>query len=264
MKPTTKPTTRFELKYRIEEDKAAAITRWIEHFMEPDAFGEGGGASYPVHSLYLDSEDWSIFRDTRSGLYRRFKLRARTYSFSPDAAVFLEVKQRQGETMWKSRVEVPRAEAIRLMRGEPARNVKSTPGLEEFLAQLDRRSAYPRVWVTYRRDAWLGRDRAQMVRVTFDRRIQCAPPTPDMSEPPRWYDVPISKGIVILELKYAGSYPGWVAEMIRTFDLTRKSMSKYKHSVNLLLSGTAAGIFPDERPPEREQVLGQDEPGGQR
>jgi hypothetical protein len=48
---------------------------------------------------------------------------------------------------------------------------------------------------------------------------------------------------VILELKYTGSYPAWVAETVRRFDLERKSMSKYRHAVEALRS-----LAP--RPPE--------------
>jgi hypothetical protein len=226
--------TRFEIKYRISEEHAASVSAWLKNFMEPDENAEEGGAAYDVHSLYLDSEDWSIYRDTRNGLFRRFKLRARTYAFTPDAPVFLEVKSRAGEAMWKSRALVPRQEAIRILAGEPALNLPSTPALEEFLMQRDLRSAVPKCWVTYQREAWVGKDRESLVRVTFDSKIRCGEPTADLSEPPCWYDLPEVKQLVILELKYTHSYPPWIAELVRAFDLERKAMSKYRHSVEVI------------------------------
>lgn len=227
-------TTRFEIKYRLNKAHAEAVAKWIANFMEPDAFGEGGSASYSVHSLYLDDEDWSVYRDTRNGMFRRFKIRARTYGFTPKHNVFLEIKSRAGEAMWKSRVEVTRAEAIRLLRGEVVPNLRSSPQLEEFLAQRDLRNAVPKAWVTYRRDAWVGKDRETLVRVTFDSEIAAAPPTADLTEPPVWTLLPEVKDVVILELKYTHSYPPWIADLVRHFDIERRAMSKYRHAVDLL------------------------------
>lgn len=205
-------------------------------FMQADMNGEGGGSSYNVHSLYLDSADWSIYRETIGGHFSRYKLRARTYAFTPDAPVFLEVKQREGEAMWKSRAEVSRRDAIRVLNRQPLENVPPSPALDRFLAEMDRRHAVPRVWVTYLRNALVGEDRKSLVRITFDRNICCAPSTPALTEPPVWYPLPAVKGIVILELKYNRSYPGWLASFIRQFGLERKAMSKYRHSVDLLRS----------------------------
>lgn len=230
--------TRYEIKYRISPRHAQAVSEWLKNVMEPDANGEGGSPIYNVHSLYLDGDDWSIYQDTDSGLFRRFKLRARTYTFRDDSPVFLEVKQRAGESMWKSRGEVSRAEAIRLLKGEPSQE-PITPAVAEFLAQRDLRDAKSKAWVTYRREAWLAPDRGQMVRVTFDTKIRCAPPTEDLSEPPIWYRLPEVRNVSVLELKFAGSYPGWIAEMVRIFDLERKSMSKYRYAVEVLRSSEA-------------------------
>ncbi len=225
--------TRYEVKYRISPEKAEAVREWIARYMEPDANGEGGSAKYHVHSLYLDSADWRIYRETRNGNYSRFKLRARTYAFNAAAPVFLEVKSRDGEAMQKSRAEVDRAEAARILDGGVPRNQMKGQALENFRSHMDRYRAYPRAWVTYERFAYVGGDRG-LVRLTFDSAIACAPPTPNLAEPPRWYPVDEVAGVVILELKYNGSYPAWAADTIRRFDLERRSMSKYRHAVEVL------------------------------
>lgn len=226
--------TRFEIKYRIAPDHGAALRRYIERlgFMTPDENGEGGSPLYSVHSLYLDGPDWSIYRDTRAGNFERFKLRARCYSFAPDAMMFLEVKHRAGEAMWKTRAPISRRDALDLLWGG-APDLKSTPAMDNFRLWQDRRRAYPRVWVTYRRYAYVGGVR-DLVRITFDTKIQCAPPTRDLSEPPKWYPIDDVWNLEVLELKYSGSYPSWLADVVRKFDLERKSMSKYKYSVDLI------------------------------
>lgn len=224
--------TRYEIKYRIAPEKAEQVREWISRYMEPDAHGEGGSARYPVHSLYLDNPDWRIYRETRNGNFSRFKLRARTYAFTPTAPVFLEVKARDGEAMRKSRGEVDRAEAVRILDGGTPRN-RGGSAIENFRSHMDRYRAYPRAWVTYERFAYVGGDRG-LVRITFDSAIACAPPTRGLAEPERWYPIDEVKGIVVLELKYNGSYPAWVADTVRRFDLERRSMSKYRHAVEVL------------------------------
>ena len=235
-----RPSTRYEIKYRISPEQADTLRRWLPRHMEADAYGEGGSSMYDVHSLYLDGPDWSIYRDTRNGAFARFKLRARCYRFDPEAPVFLEVKARQGEAMTKSRAPLAHADALDILRGGIPRREVDTAAVEAFRKEMDRRQAFPRAWVTYRRSAWVGGERG-LVRITFDDHIRCGAPTTDLREPERWWPLPEVRGLVVLEVKYSGSYPQWVAEMIRKFDLERKSMSKYRHAVDVLRGlGTAA------------------------
>ncbi|MSQ01653.1 MAG: polyphosphate polymerase domain-containing protein [Myxococcales bacterium] len=244
---------RFEIKYRLDVDRAAALRRWVQgtDHLAPDAFGEGGSAAYNVHSLYLDSADWVVYRETRAGLQQRYKVRARCYNWTSPRKVFLEVKHRANESMWKTRAEVGLADAVRVVNGEPpSASTPSTEALENFRGLVDRRHLYPRCWVSYRRHAYVGGVR-DLVRVTFDSRIVAAPATVDLCEPPRWYPVPESAGIEILELKYSGSYPSWVAEMVRRFDLERKAFSKFRYGIDLITDPEGAVV----------RELGADGPG---
>lgn len=225
--------TRYEVKYRITPEKAEQVREWISRYMEPDANGEGGSAKYHVHSLYLDSADWRIYRETRNGNFSRFKLRARTYAFTPAAPVFLEVKSRDGEAMQKSRAQVDRDEAVRILDGGVPKGQLKGHAIQNFRDHMDRYKAYPRAWVTYERFAYVGGDRG-LVRITFDSAIACAPPTANLEKPDRWFMIDEVKDLVILELKYNGSYPAWAADTIRRFDLERRSMSKYRHAVEVL------------------------------
>ena len=237
-----RPSTRYEIKYRITPQRADAVRAWIARNMEPDAFGEGGSSQYHVHSLYLDDADWRIYKETRNGNRQRFKLRARIYDFEGVSPAFLEVKARNGEAMTKSRAVVTRADACAVLAGRVP-DCPPSAALDNFRNHMDRYRATPRAWVTYRRSAWVGGDRG-LVRITFDDHIQCAPPTVDLAAPAKWYELPEVRGLVVLELKYTGSYPAWVAETVRTFDLERKSMSKYRHAVELVRSLPASTARP--------------------
>ncbi len=226
-------TMRYEIKYRVTPRRAGAVRDWIRRFMQPDEYSRGAVPTYSVHSLYLDGADWSIYNETLNGNFARFKLRARTYSFAADAPWFLEVKSRAGEAMFKTRAKVSRDDARRLVWGSTRCQSPLSQGLSFFRSQLGLRGAFPREWVTYEREAYVGGER-DLVRVTFDTDIACAPATPDLAEPTRWIPVPEARDQVILEVKYSGSYPAWVADMIRRFGLERGSMSKYRHAVEAL------------------------------
>ena len=87
--------SRFELKYLIDEQTALRVGDFVRAYMNVDEFGVGKpNLSYPVHSLYLDSDDLTIYWRTINGDKNRFKLRLRYYSTNPDTPVFFEIKRR--------------------------------------------------------------------------------------------------------------------------------------------------------------------------
>ncbi len=227
-----RPSIRFEIKYRIRPHEADAIARHIVRYMQADEYGEGGSARYPVHSLYLDSPGLRLYRAKAEGAFSRFKLRARCYNFQPARSFFLEVKARKGEAMTKSRGLATLEETRTLLSGAGAD--RYDPALANFCRERDNLRARPAAWITYDRAAYVGGERS-LVRVTFDSDIKVGLPTDDLSEPKQWYGLPEVKGLVVLEIKYTGSYPAWVAQTIRRFDLFRSSMSKYRQGIDVLL-----------------------------
>lgn len=226
------PTVRYEIKYRIPPQIAEEMAHHIRRYMTADEHGEGGSACYPVHSLYLDSPGFRLYRDTVEGAFSRYKLRVRCYNFEPQRSFFLEVKSRRGEAMTKSRAlaDIGTTAAAIAGVGDPDGN----KALGTFFARRDELRARPTAWITYDRAAYVGGERS-LVRITFDSRVKAALPTADLGQPATWYDLPEVVGLVVLEIKYTGSYPAWVAETVRRFNLTRSSMSKYKQGVDTLI-----------------------------
>ena len=82
----------------------------------------------------------------------------------------------------------------------------------------------------YRREAWAGAFDSRL-RVTFDREICCARADGgiDVPHPSLWK--PVNAEGVVLELKLDYAFPDWLLGMIRTFDLSRRSFSKYVRSI---------------------------------
>jgi len=80
---------RFELKYLITEDMALRVRDFVRCYLGMDEYSVGKpNYSYPVHSLYLDSDDLKLYWDTINGNKNRFKLRLRYYDSGPKSPVF--------------------------------------------------------------------------------------------------------------------------------------------------------------------------------
>jgi len=61
-------SSRYELKYLIPARLSEPVRDFVRQHLALDPFAGGPPHySYPVHSLYFDSDDWSIFQRTVNG-----------------------------------------------------------------------------------------------------------------------------------------------------------------------------------------------------
>src|SRR5437773_3044489 len=99
----------FELKYIIKEDVARSVRDSVSGYLEIDEYGATlPNFSYPVHSLYLDSDELHLYQTTINGDKNRFKLRLRFYDNRSEAPIFFEIKRRMNNTISKQRGGVRR------------------------------------------------------------------------------------------------------------------------------------------------------------
>ena len=233
-------TQRFELKYVIPEATASAVRDFASAYLRLDAFGaRNPDRSYSVHSLYLDSEPLTTCWDTINGNRNRYKLRLRFYAARPESPVFFEIKQRDDNAVLKQRSQVRRDAVAWLLGGNLPDDAHLMPGetqdlaaLERFCRLMNRIQAVPKARVSYRREAWTG-NFDEGFRVTFDRKIQFDPESTARLEVEMKDPVEVFGNSVVLELKFAGTYPTWAAEMVRVFGLTQRSAAKYVDGVAL-------------------------------
>src|SRR5438309_11742856 len=95
-------TQRFELKYLIPEATSLLVRDFVRSYLGMDEFSVGRpDYSYPVHSLYLDSDDLKLYWRTINGDKNRFKLRLRYYSTNDESPVFFEIKRRMNNCILK-------------------------------------------------------------------------------------------------------------------------------------------------------------------
>jgi len=219
--------SRHELKYLVTEAQAVAIAERIRPFMLPDRHSTTG--AYSIVSLYLDSDDLRLCKDSLEGIKNRFKLRIRSYSDDPDAPCFFEIKRRVNQVIVKSRSRVPRGLAGPLLADAvrpSAVGSNEYKNLAQFLYYRQQIKAGPVVRVRYFRQAFDSRF-ADEVRVTFDRQLSLSiTRTHELGlNGPGWQRVP-ERG-VLLEVKFTHGYPVWVSRLVQEFGLQAQSMSKY-------------------------------------
>jgi hypothetical protein len=233
---------RFELKFQIRPEVALAVRHFVRCYLDLDDFGLGRpDLSYPVHSLYLDSDDLRLYRATVNGDSNRFKLRVRYYEDSPEAPVYLEIKRRRNECIHKQRARVRRECVPQLLAGGwpaprhlcPPETPRQLAALQAFCRLVKALSARPRAHVCYAREAWISRG-SNAVRVTMDREIRCEPQFEARLCTGFHRPVSIFGDRVVLELKFTDRFPSWFGDMTRAFGLVRGKAAKYVDGVTAL------------------------------
>jgi hypothetical protein len=228
-------TSRYELKYIVDERQATTLREYMRGYLTPDPHAKPEDNAYWVYSLYCDSPQLVLYKSSKEGLKNRFKLRMRFYDDDPSHPVFLETKRRLGDVVKKERAGVRRDAAQKYLLGNqpklidllPDQDSQKAPAALNTFSQLYHSiGAIGCVYVYYHREAYVAYDNDD-VRVTFDRQIRAGYFQQASSlYPPRDGLLANIPGIV-LELKFTDRYPIWMQELVRTLNLWRVPMAKY-------------------------------------
>lgn len=232
---------RYERKYVVTEAMAAAVRQFVSAYMIPDPYMDPSKPlGYQVHSLYLDGPDLLLYRYTTQGVKNRCKLRIRFYDESESSPAFLEIKRRVSLTMYKQRATVSKRAAEGLLCGQLlgpgdllSNGDDSIAALGEFCALHDRLSASGAAFVSYQREAYV-LPHAEGARVTIDRDIVSRPYDPGAGLRLSAQGKAVSGNYAVLELKYMGRAPGWMKDLVRSFNLALGPYPKYVLSVDAL------------------------------
>ncbi len=221
---------RFEFKYRLSFAQAEAVRERALVYLVPDAHSSDG--AYPVNSLYFDTPGLDDLHEMDEGIALRSKVRIRTYYRTPQPPFFLELKQRFGTTIQKTRAALSPDDALRLATGvaplDAYRGRSTHHELDAIREVIDSRGMAPHVWVRYNRHAYVS-EWGDGVRITFDRAIEAQsfdPAHPFRLSRGGWL-FPEVDDRTVLEMKFLGAAPAWMQRAARQLELDRVSVSKY-------------------------------------
>lgn len=231
---STSLVNRHELKYFISESQATIIKSMIKPYLRLDRYCEiRPEGAYPLSSLYLDSHDLRLCRESLEGHKNRFKLRIRRYSDDPSSPSFFEIKRRVNRVIIKNRAKVDHNNIEELLM-YPALLYENGNGDGDILRQFQLYKscicARPVVQIRYMREAYEGlSDRS--IRITFDRGLayKIGDKAQVSLNGDGWHNCPT--GGVILEIKFTEFYPPWLSYITKCLELNHQSISKYVRSI---------------------------------
>ncbi len=228
---------RFELKYLISQETSLLVRDFVKSYLDFDEYSVGKpNYSYPVHSLYVDSDDLKLYWATINGDKNRYKLRLRYYSTHLDSPVFFEIKRRMNNCILKERGGVRQECVHLLLEGhlpQVEHLVSKAPNqlvsLQNFCHLAHQIHAHPKVHVFYMREAYVSDD--DQVRVTMDRKVY-GEANLDYSIKTEMKSPSLSfANEVILELKFTNRFPDWFRELVRVFGVMQCGAAKYVESI---------------------------------
>lgn len=231
---------RYELKFLVPFHLVDQISEFVEIYCELDPFSDRESDKfYKVNNIYLDSPNYLFLQKRLSGIDHRFNLRIRSYGDEPVFPFFCEVKHKTQGIVKKRRAKIYEEDWQDIFKYKLVEDISDETISDDadyyrhFLRLAYVHNAEPKVFTQYRRKAY-----ASVVddyaRVTFDRDLRyerrdfydMSPMENELSHydnPTNYYD----ENNIILELKCTTQVPLWFIDLIKTFDLTRTSFSKY-------------------------------------
>ncbi len=210
----------FELKFLIDDQRAAAVERWAGQHLARDIYSDSELAgAYRTTSLYCDTPQLDVYHGAR--WYRRRKFRIRQYGGAD--YIFLERKMRSGDRVSKRRTSLA-AEQLSMLAGPIVDSI--WPGYWFHRRVIGRRLG-PTCQITYERSAYVGASRQEALRLTLDRQIRgiltdrwCLAPTAG--------GIPLLAGQVVLELKFQSALPTSFKQLVAALHLRPAKVSKYR------------------------------------
>ncbi len=239
----------YELNYLTSEEVARQVAVCVSSRLELDEEGIGKpGGAYPVHSLFLDSEDLALYRKALNDNEHRWQLRIRYSEVGADRPAILEVKRRLADVVIRDHCEVNQNSLPELLAGQiptldrmHSHSATHRAALEQFVTLTARVGARPRLYVAYLRECYVDPEHPA-VRVSLDRQIVCRIPSDDTPAIYTDHLRHLFRPYVLVELNYGHRFPDWFREMVEDLDLTACEADKYVEGLRPLGNWGRSGL----------------------
>lgn len=223
---------RRELKYLISKDQRQRIIDAMSERTTPDEYGLS-----TIRNVYYDTSTMLLIRRSIEKPVYKEKLRARTYGeVGSDAPVFVEIKKKFMDTVYKRRAYMTLDEQEKYLAGDiPAPFVNHITKEIDYFIKLYR-DLRPAVYLSYDREAFYAKDDHEF-RITFDDNILWR--DYDLSLGYGVYGEPIlEEGTCLMEIKVADAIPLWMVKLLTREKIYRTPFSKYGCAYASMLNRT--------------------------
>ena len=214
---------RYEKKYLLDKIQYDRLMSKISGKLVPDVHGKS-----TLCSLYLDTPDFLLIRNSIAAISYKEKLRMRSYGVPySNGTIFFEIKKKYKGVVYKRRVSMTPEEAVEYIE----------TGVMPFDSQIMREIDYlmkfyhqpkPNVCILCDREAFFD-EKNPDVRLTFDEGLRYRFGFPNADNIGDGTPI-LDKDKYILEIKTPGAMPLWLARALSECKIYPTSFSKYAHA----------------------------------
>ena len=226
---------RYELKYMLTTAQKQRLLAVMEPYMALDKYGRT-----TIRNIYFDTPNYRLARHSIEKPPYKEKLRIRSYSQArPDSTVFVELKKKYEDVVYKRRLSMKEADAVRwICQGNAApKDSQIAREIDYFLDFYQ--TLQPTVFLSYQREAFYCRSGGDF-RMTFDDHIFVRQEAMSLEEH-AWGTPILADGLVLMEVKCSGGIPRWLTDFLTREKIYKTSFSKYGTAYQTL-------IYPNENP----------------
>lgn len=211
---------RTEKKYVITSSQKDELLRLISDRLCSDEYGES-----TVYSIYYDTDDYRLIRNSIDKPVYKEKLRLRSYLIpDSDSTVFLELKKKYKGVVYKRRKKMKFREANAYF------NFHAMPDDSQIMREIDSTMSFyktlkPKMFIGYDRIAYVGSEDKNL-RITFDYNLKYR--TEKLSlDSGGFGERIIDSNYYIMEIKALYSMPLWLCKALDALKIYPSSFSKY-------------------------------------
>lgn len=212
---------RYELKYMLTEEQKKKVLEAMEPYMALDEYGRT-----TIRNIYYDTDNYRLIRHSIEKPPYKEKLRIRSYCQAhPDSTVFVELKKKYRDVVYKRRVSLQEEAAREWISGgcHCEMDTQISEEIDYFLNYYG--TLRPAVFLSYEREAYYTKKPSDF-RVTFDDTILCR--QDDLSLESEVYGTPIfPEGMSLMEIKCSGGIPLWMTHVMSEEHIYKTPFSKY-------------------------------------
>ena len=217
----TKPMVmkRYEIKYLMNREQTEYLVRSIEGRLFPDRYGET-----TIASLYYDTEDKRLIRESLEGPAFKEKIRLRSYGRASEGSpVYLELKRKADGIVYKRRVQSTLPEIDDFFRGSaPLGEGQINKEINFFKNHYE--NLIPSCLIMCERTAYY--EANGDLRLTIDRKPRYRTDRLSLTDTMDGRAL-LPEGWTILEVKVQDAMPMWLAEILSKGGIYKTSFSKY-------------------------------------
>ena len=211
---------RTEKKYVITVSQKNELLSLVSEKVKPDEYGKSN-----VNSIYYDTDDYRLIRNSIEKPVYKEKIRLRSYSVPKcDSTVFLELKKKYKGVVYKRRKTLKYSDAQKYLE------FNVLPDNSQIMREIDWTMNFynklkPKMFIGYDRLAYVGNDDDNL-RITFDFNLRFR--TDNLSlDCGNYGESIIGNNYCVMEIKSLNAMPLWLCFALDKLRIYPSSFSKY-------------------------------------